>query len=150
MQHIHWCLDLFRTESIPLRSHWVLVIMDQFTRRIIGFCVQAGSVDGPALCGMYNRAISDEDLPIRLSTDHDPLFKFHRWQGNLRILDVERVQIVPEVSWSYPFIERLIAIVRPEHLDRLFFYSLSLLLLAPRQIYPATRPERNQAARHLR
>src|SRR6266403_4662538 len=36
-----WSLDLFRTESILLRSYWVLVVMDQYTRRIIGFGVQA-------------------------------------------------------------------------------------------------------------
>jgi len=28
---------LFRCESATLRAHWVLVIMDQYTRRIIGF-----------------------------------------------------------------------------------------------------------------
>ena len=39
-------MDLFRTESILLKSHWILVIMDQFTRRIIGFGVQAVAVDG--------------------------------------------------------------------------------------------------------
>ena len=32
-----WSLDLFRCESILLQTHWVLVVMDQFTRRIIGF-----------------------------------------------------------------------------------------------------------------
>ena len=32
-----WSTDLFRCESIRLHSYWVLVIMDQFTRRIIGF-----------------------------------------------------------------------------------------------------------------
>ena len=41
-----WSIDLFRCESILLKSHWVLVIMDQFTRRIIGFGVHAGDVDG--------------------------------------------------------------------------------------------------------
>ena len=35
-----WSLDLFRCESILLRSHWVLVVMDVFTRRIIGFGVE--------------------------------------------------------------------------------------------------------------
>jgi len=49
-----WRLDLFRTESILLRSHWVLVIMDRFTLRIIGFGVQAIAVDGPGLCRMFN------------------------------------------------------------------------------------------------
>jgi len=44
-----WSVDLFRCESILLRTHWVMVVMDQFTRRIIGFGVWAGSVDGIAL-----------------------------------------------------------------------------------------------------
>jgi hypothetical protein len=31
-----WSVDLFRCESIVLRSYWVLVVMDQFTRRLVG------------------------------------------------------------------------------------------------------------------
>ena len=118
-----WSLDLFQTESILLRSHWVLVVMDQFTRRIIGFGVQALAVDGPALCRMFNQPISEQGLPTRLSTDHDPLFQFHRWQANLRILDVETVPTVPQVPWSRRFIERLIATIRRAYLDRLFFWT---------------------------
>src|SRR5499433_3699131 len=34
-----WTCDLFRCESATLRTHWVLVVMDHFTRRIIGFGV---------------------------------------------------------------------------------------------------------------
>ncbi len=34
-----WSLDLFRCESATLRTHWVLVVMDQYTRGIIGFGV---------------------------------------------------------------------------------------------------------------
>ena len=83
-----WSLDLLRTESILLKTHWILVIMDQFTRRIIGFGVQPLAVDGLALCRMFNQVICGQGLPARLSTDHDPLFQFHRWQANLRILDV--------------------------------------------------------------
>jgi hypothetical protein len=37
-----WSCDLFRCESASLRTHWVLVVMDQFSRRIIGFAVQRG------------------------------------------------------------------------------------------------------------
>ena len=81
-----WSLDLFRTESILLKTHWVLVVMDQFSRRIIGFGVQAQAVDGPELCRKFNQAISGQALPVRLSLDHDPLFEFQRWQANLRIL----------------------------------------------------------------
>ena len=38
-----WSVDLFRCESISLKSHWVMVVMDQFTRRIIGYSVHVGS-----------------------------------------------------------------------------------------------------------
>src|SRR6266850_3159927 len=48
-----WNLDLFRCESVTLRTHWVLVVMDQFTRRIVGFGVHRGVVDGVALCRMF-------------------------------------------------------------------------------------------------
>jgi hypothetical protein len=47
-----WSLDLFRCESAILRTYWVLVVMDQFTRRIVGFAVHRGVVDGVALCGI--------------------------------------------------------------------------------------------------
>ena len=39
-----WSVDLFRCESIVLRSYWVLVVMDQFTRRLIGIGVNCGAV----------------------------------------------------------------------------------------------------------
>jgi len=35
-----WSIDLFRCESVTLRTHWVLVVMDQYTRRAIGFGAQ--------------------------------------------------------------------------------------------------------------
>jgi putative transposase len=63
-----WSLDLFRCESAILRTYWVLVVMDQFTRRIIGFAVHRGVVDGPALCRMFNRAIHTPTLPKYLSS----------------------------------------------------------------------------------
>jgi transposase InsO family protein len=100
-----------------------LVVIDQFIRRIVGFGVQAMAVNGPALCRMFNHAISGQGLPTRLSTDHDALFRFHRWQANLRVLEVETVRTVPKVPWSHPFIERLIGTLRREYLDRLFFWT---------------------------
>lgn len=75
-----WSVDLFRCESITLRSHWVMVVIDQFTRRIIGFSVHAGDCDGIAYCQMLNRIISGKSLPRYLSSDNDPLFLFHRWK----------------------------------------------------------------------
>jgi putative transposase len=44
-----WSLDLFRCESAVLRTHWVLVVMDQWTRRIVGCGVHRGVVDGAGL-----------------------------------------------------------------------------------------------------
>ena len=88
MKESLWSMDLFRCESVTLRTHWVLVVMDQSTRRIIGFGVHAGTVDEVALCRMFNRAIRGQRwLPKYLSSDHDPLYKFHQWQANLRILE---------------------------------------------------------------
>src|SRR6266446_9445580 len=83
-----WSCDLFRCESATLRTHWVLVVMDQFTRRVIGFGVQTGIVDGVALCRMFQRAIRGHSFPKYLSSDHDPLYRFHQWQANLRVLEV--------------------------------------------------------------
>ena len=119
-----WSVDLFQTESILLRTHWVLVVMDQFSRRIIGFGVQAVAVDGVALCRLFNQAISGQGLPVRLSLDNDPLFQFQRWRVNLRILGIEAVQTVPLVPGSHPFVERLIRSIREEYLDQVFYWNL--------------------------
>src|SRR5215471_16564545 len=118
-----WSCDLFRCESATLRTHWVLVVMDQFTRRIIGFGVHAGIVDGEALCWMFQRAIGGQCLPKYLSSDHDPLYKFHQWQANLRVLEVREIKTVPYVPLSHPFVERLIGTVRREYLDRVLFWT---------------------------
>jgi transposase InsO family protein len=88
-----WSLDLFRCESATLRTHWVLVVMDQFTRRIMGFGVQAGTVDGVALGRMFNRALRGQRwMPKYLSSDHDPLDRFGQWQAHLRILEVTEIK----------------------------------------------------------
>jgi transposase InsO family protein len=118
-----WSLDLFRTESISLKTHWVLVVMDQYSRRIIGFAVQAVAVDGPALCRMFHQATAGHTTPQRLSFDHDPLFEFLQWKANLRILEIESVRSVPHVPVSHPFVERLIGTIRREYLDRVFYWN---------------------------
>jgi hypothetical protein len=40
-----------------------MVVMDQYTRRIIGFSVHAGNVDGTAVCRMFNDATSGAGWP---------------------------------------------------------------------------------------
>jgi hypothetical protein len=71
-----WSVDLFRCESAILRAHWVLVVMDQCTRRIVGFGVHRGAVDGVGLCRMFNRATRGHTPPTYLSSDHDRLYEF--------------------------------------------------------------------------
>ena len=118
-----WSLDLFRCESAMLQTYWVLVVMDQFTRRIIGFAVQRGFVDGLALCQMFKRAIHTQTLPKYLSSDHDPLYRFHQWQANLRVLEVQEIKTVPYAPLSHPFVERLIGTIRRECLDQMLFWT---------------------------
>jgi transposase InsO family protein len=118
-----WSVDLFRCESIALRSYWVLVVMDQFTRRLIGFGVQCGAVTGADVCRMFNAAICGQGVPRYLSTDHDPVFEAHRWTANLRILEIEEIKTVPYVPSSHPFVERLIGTVRREFLDHVPFWN---------------------------
>jgi putative transposase len=119
-----WSIDLFRSESVTLRTHWILVVMDQYTRQIIGFGVHAGTVDGLALCRMFNHAIrGHRSIPKYLSCDHDPLYRFGQWQANLRILELAEIKTVPYVPLSHPFVERLIGTIRREYLDRTLFLT---------------------------
>ena len=64
-----WSIDLFRCESAILRSHWVLVVMDQYTRRIVGFGIQAGTVDGrgpvPYVQPCDSRALASDAPQLR-------------------------------------------------------------------------------------
>jgi len=118
-----WSVDLFRAESITLRSHWIMVVMDQYTRRIIGFAVHVGDVDGSAVCRMFNEATSGQGWPRKLSSDNDPLFQYHQWKANLRVLEIEEVKSLPHVPMSHPFVERLIGSIRRELLDHTRFWT---------------------------
>ena len=118
-----WSADLFKCESILLNSHTVMVVMDQFTRRIIGFAVHRGDCDGVSYCRMFNKIISGQPLPKYLSSDNDPLYLFHRWQANLRVLEIEEIESVPGIPQSHPYIERVIGSARREFLDHVLFFN---------------------------
>jgi len=97
--------------------------MDQYSRRIIGFGIRQGDVDGIALCRMFNHAISGSDPPRYLSSDNDPLFRFHRRRANLRILDVKEIKSIPYTPISHPFIEQLVGTIRRDYLDHVPFWN---------------------------
>jgi len=71
--------------------------------------VHAGDVDGIALCRMY----------------YDPLFLYHQWQANLRILGAHEIKSIPYTPLSHPFVERLIGTIRREFLDQTLFWNAS-------------------------
>ncbi len=73
-----WSIDLFRCESANLKSYWVMLVMDQFSRRIINFAVHPGDVNGVVICRMFNDISAKQTRPKYLSSDNDPLFQYHR------------------------------------------------------------------------
>ena len=101
----------------------MLVVMDQFTRRLVGIGVHCGGMTGVDVCRMFNAAIQGQGAPRRLSTDHDPLLEAHRWMANLRILEIDEIKTVPHVPLSHPFVERLIGTTRREFLDQVLFWN---------------------------
>ena len=117
--------------------YWVFVIMDQFTRRVVGFGVQCSAVTGADVCRMFNAAVHGQGAPRHLSTDHDPLFEAHRWKANLRILEIDEVKTVPHVPLAHSFVERLIGTMRREFLDQVLFWNARDLerKLAEFQVY---------------
>jgi transposase InsO family protein len=72
---------------------------------------------------MFNDATSGHDWPKYLSSDNDPLFQYHRWKANLRILEIEEIKSLPHVPMSHPFVERLIGSIRRELLDQTLFWT---------------------------
>jgi len=73
-----------------LKNHWVSIVLDVFTRRMIGCGAQAVAGDGPPLCRMFNQANSGQSLPKRLSYGQDPLFEFSAGKPTYASLGLNR------------------------------------------------------------
>ena len=109
-------------------------------RRVLAAHYRPG--DGVALCRMFNKAISTQGVPHYLSSDNDPLFRYQRWQANLRILDIDEIKSIPYTPCSHPFIERLIGTIRREYLNHILFWNVQDLerkLVDFRQYYNRDR-----------
>ena len=118
-------------------------------RRIIGFGVHAGTVDGAALCRMFSRAIRWQlKMPKYLSTDNDSLYRFQQWLANLRVLEVTEIKTVPYVPLSHPFVERLIGTLRRECLDRTLFWTTADLEAKLLDLQHYYNEHRTHAGRH--
>jgi hypothetical protein len=72
---------------------------------------------------MFNKAVAGMGAPKYLSSDNDPLFTYHQWEANLRILEIDELKTVPDTPISHPFVERLIGSLRRELLDQVFFWN---------------------------
>ena len=91
---------------------------------------------------MFKTPISTKVATIYLSSDKIPLFQYHQWHVNLRVLGVDEIKTVPFTPISHPFIERLIGTIRREYLDHVFFWNVCDLerkLEEFRQYYNAHR-----------
>jgi hypothetical protein len=80
------------------------VVIDVYTRRFIGFGIRGEFIDGATACRLFNQAIAGQTPSRRISTDHDPLFRFHRWLANLRIHKIDEIKSVPYAPMSHPFV----------------------------------------------
>src|SRR6056297_3529483 len=95
-----------------------MVVMHQYTRRIIGFGVHALNVDGRALCRIFSDATSDQGWTKILAQTTTRYFNDHRWKTNRCVLEVKEIKALPHVPLSHPYVERLIGSIRPELRDR--------------------------------
>jgi hypothetical protein len=80
-------------------------VMDVFTRRITGFGFAPGGSRRSVICRMFNRAIAKQTAPKHHSSDNDPLFRFHRWRANLRLLEVDEIKTIPCTALAHPFVD---------------------------------------------
>jgi hypothetical protein len=81
--------------------------------------------------------------PPSISSDHDPLFQFYRWNANLRILEIQEIKTVPYAPLSHPFVERLIGTIRRRFLDYASFGQAEILYESSnRSGNTTTRPAR--------
>jgi putative transposase len=118
-----WSVDLFRCESIVLQSYWVLVVMDQFTRRLVGIGVHRGAVTGADLCRMFNAPFmlwSHRDISVRITIPCSRRIVGRRTCGFWRST---KSRTVPHVPLSHPFVECLIGTMRREFLDHVLFWN---------------------------
>jgi hypothetical protein len=100
-----WSVDLFRCETILLRSHWVMAVMDVFTRRIIGFGVERADLCGASLCRMFSQIIAGRSLPRYLSFRPRPIISVPSLARQLAYTRGRRDQVDP-VRTGVPSVRR--------------------------------------------
>ena len=67
-----WSVDLFRVELILLRSHWVMLVMDVFTRRISGDLCQSCQFATHRLEGLFSALVTNRKQPRNTKESRKP------------------------------------------------------------------------------
>src|SRR5436853_5379381 len=92
-------IDLFRCESVTLRTYWVLIVMDQYTRRIIG--IHAGDRRWP---GTMPDVQSSDSRPgvaeISQFRPRSPISVPSMASQPERVLGVKEIKTIPYVPLS--------------------------------------------------
>ena len=88
-----WSVDLFRMDSAFLKTYWVMVVMDQFSREYL-------SSDNDPLFGYWR-------WRVHLAEHYQ----------------IKEIKTVRGAPWIHPFVERLIGICRREFTDRIIFWN---------------------------
>jgi len=124
-----WSVDLCLSFSVFQKIYVIMVVLDIFSRKSIGYAVRKYPVNGVDVCSMFEEIRRENQgvIPKHLSTDNDPLWLYHRWKANLNLLEIDEIKSVPFVPESHPFIERKVGITRQDFLHfTLFFGSTDL------------------------
>ena len=122
-----WSIDFFKVESVFLKTYTIMIVMDQYSRKIIGITAERGCLDARQICRMFNEITTGLPPPKHLSMDNDQLFKSHLWKNNLKELGIRPIHSVPEMPWTHPYIESLIGTTRRELTDRMLFANRNSL-----------------------
>ena len=99
-------------------SHGSIYPPDHWLRRPCGIRRWCRPLSDVQPC--HSRATLDVEV---LSSNNDPLYRFHQWQANLRVLELTEIKSIPYVPLSHPFVERLIGTLRREYSDNLLFWT---------------------------
>ena len=141
-----WSLDLFRCESIILRSHCVLVVMDVFTRPLSASASRWHPLTGswsarcsttPSPDNRYGSTTAPTTIRCFAFTAGSPIYACSRSTRSSQFRTLRS---------RIHFVERLIGTIRREYFDHVFFWNavdLARKLGEFRDYYNARRVHRS-------
>ena len=114
-------IGLFRRESILPEIHSILLTINQFIRRMIGFGLSGCNCHQAEVCSLFDSAITVVEASRSLRSIHDQHFSHHRCRRKL--LGVGRTQTVAIFPRAPPVMERRMRTRRGKHHECNLNYS---------------------------